>query len=148
MPKDLLSPPQPALVAAELRIAVARLARRLRRETDGEHTASAVGALATIERHGPLTLGELADAEGISRPSVTALAVGLETHGLIVRESDLADRRLVRVRISPRGARALQRSRTRRNAFLARRLEALDPEELATLSMAAGIMERLLEDAP
>lgn len=130
-----------------MRIAMARLNRRLRRETDGEQSASAVSALATVNRLGPISLGELAEAEGISRPSMTVLAASLEAQGLLARETDASDRRLVRVSVTGTGNQALIRSRTRRNAYLAVRLRRLGRAELQILESAARILERLLEEA-
>ena len=134
---------QVAATAARLRLATARLHRRLRRETDGEQTASAIAALATIQRLGAVSLGELAEAEGIYRPSMTVLTAGLEANGLVRRESDPNDGRLVRVSLTNLGRSALARSRTLRTAYLARRLRGLDRADLEVLDRAAGIMERL-----
>ncbi len=133
-------------MAERLRLAMSRIVRRLKRETDGGYSPSAISALASIRRLGAPTLGEVADAEGVSRPSLTAQAAALEAQGLIAREIDPQDRRLVKVRLTSRGARVLQASRTRRNAYLARQLRALAPEELETLARAVTILERLLEE--
>ncbi|MGH7904184.1 MAG: MarR family winged helix-turn-helix transcriptional regulator [Candidatus Dormibacteraceae bacterium] len=134
-----------AEVAARLRIAMARMTRRLRRQTDAEHSASALSALATVSRDGPITLGEMAKAEGVSRPSMTVIAAGLAAQGLVTRAADTGDRRVVRIAITPAGQQALQRSRTRRDAYLATRLRTLDDDELGVLDSAAAILERLLE---
>ena len=147
MPNQIASPIDVAEVAARLRIAMARMSRRLRRETDGEHSASAISALATVSRLGVVSLGELAEAEGISRPSMTVLAASLESQRLLVREPEAGDRRLVRVRIAPAGKQALARSRTRRNAYFAKRLRRLGENELRILEGASGILEQLLEEA-
>lgn len=133
-------------MAERLRLAMSRIVRRLKRETDGGYSPSAISALASIRRLGAPTLGEVADAEGVSRPSLTAQAAALEAQGLIAREIDPQDRRLVKVRLTSRGARVLQASRTRRNAYLARQLRSLAPEELETLARAVTILERLLEE--
>ncbi len=149
MTNDLAAPAArlaPTEVAARLRIAMGRMVRKLRRESDGQHPAPAISALASISRLGPLTLGELAEAEDVSRPTMTVLAAGLERQRLIARELDAADRRLVRVTLTAVGRRALQHSQTRRNAYLARRLQTLGEAELRTLDEAAAILERLLED--
>ncbi len=128
-------------------MAVARIARRLRRETQGEHSAPVISALAVLNGTGPTTLGELAHAEGIARPTMTVLAAALEREGLLRREKDPADGRLVRVSITAAGRDALARSRTRKNAFLARRLRTLDQDELAALERAIDILERVVEPA-
>ena len=135
----------PAEVAGNLRVALMRTVRRLKRETDGEHSVSVVAALASVNSRGPLTLGELAEAEGVSRPSMTVLAANLLEQNLVARELDETDGRLVRVRITPEGKRVLERSRTRRTAYLAKRLGAISAEELRTLDQAATILLRLAE---
>jgi DNA-binding MarR family transcriptional regulator len=136
----------PAEVAGNLRVALMRTVRRLKRETDGEHSVSIVAALASVNARGPLTLGELAEAEGVSRPSMTVLAASLLEQDLVARESDSSDGRLVRVRITPVGKRVLERSRNRRNAYLAKRLGSLSGDELQTLDRAATILLRLVKE--
>ncbi len=76
---------------------------------------------------------------------MTVLAANLLEQNLVARELDENDGRLVRVRITPEGKRVLERSRTRRNAYLAKRLGALSAEELQTLDQAATILLRLAE---
>jgi len=134
-----------AELAARLRLSVTRLARRLRQKSDVEATASQISALATIERLGPLTIGELSTAERVQPPSMTRIVAGLEELGLIQRETDERDRRVARVRVTPIGQRLLERSRSKKNAYLAARLGSLSDEERAALARAADILERLLE---
>jgi DNA-binding MarR family transcriptional regulator len=134
-----------AELAARLRLSVTRLARRLRQQSDVEATASQISALATIERLGPLTIGELSAAERVQPPSMTRIVAGLEDLDLIRRETDERDRRVARVRVTPVGQRLLERSRSKKNAYLAARLRALSGDERATLASAADILERLLE---
>jgi DNA-binding MarR family transcriptional regulator len=131
---------------ARLRLAVTRLARRLRQESGSGLSPSLTAALATIERHGPLSPSDLAELERVQRPTATRIVSGLDAAGLILRGADPDDRRGVRISASPQGRALLRRLRTRKTAYLARRLEKLEPEELATLERAAGLLERLLED--
>ena len=147
MPNQLLpAKSTPAEVAGNLRVALMRTVRRLKRETDGEHSVSVIAALASVNSRGPLTLSELAEAEGVSRPSMTVLAASLFEQNLVSRELDASDGRLVRVHITQAGKRVLERSRTRRNAYLAKRLGTLTVEELRTLDQAATILLRLVEE--
>ena len=134
-----------AELAARLRLSVTRLARRLRQKSDVEATASQISALATIERLGPLTIGELSAAERVQPPSMTRIVAGLEELDLIQRETDERDRRVARVRVTSLGQRLLERSRSKKNAYLAARLGSLSDEERAALAHAADILERLLE---
>jgi DNA-binding MarR family transcriptional regulator len=141
-----LPTPSTSDLASRLRLAVARTARRLRQEADGGLSPSFVAALATVERHGPLTPSRLAKIERIQRPTATRIVANLEQQGLALRESDPLDRRSFRVRLSPEGARVLKRLRSRKNAYLAKRLRGLDEDELATLERATEILERILEE--
>jgi DNA-binding MarR family transcriptional regulator len=133
-------------LAVRLRLAIARTARRLRQEGGAELSPSQTAALATIDRHGPLTPSELAVREGIQRPTVTRIVSLLEERGLVHRTRDPHDRRSSLVALSPAGRDLLARGRTRKNAYLARRLRELDADDRAALERAAGILERLLEE--
>jgi DNA-binding MarR family transcriptional regulator len=130
---------------SRLRLAVTRLARRLRQESGSDLSPSLTAALATIERLGPITPSELAAQERVQRPTATRILAGLEAAGLVVRQPDATDRRVVRVSASAEGRALLRRLRTRKNAYLAKRLRGLDPEELATLERAAELIEGLVE---
>ena len=133
-------------VAAHLRLAVTRTARRLRQEAGGGLSPSLNAALATIERHGPLTPSELAARERIQRPTVTRIVARLEERGLVQRARDPQDGRSSLVALTSEGRDLLARGRTRKDAYLARRLRELDAQERATLQRAAAILERLLEE--
>ena len=133
-------------VAAHLRVVVARTARRLRQEAGTDLSPSQTSALAAVERHGPLTPSELAACERIQRPTATRVLARLEEAGLIERAGDPTDRRSSLVSITQDGRELLAHLRTRKDAFLARRLDALDPGELEVLERAADILERVLAE--
>lgn len=133
-------------LAVRLRLAITRTSRRLRQEAGTELSPSQSSALASIDRHGPLTPSELAERERIQRPTVTRLLVRLEAAGLIARAADPADGRCSLITATPAGRDLLRRLRLRKDAFMARRLEGLDAEERAILDRAAAILERLLEE--
>jgi DNA-binding MarR family transcriptional regulator len=132
--------------ASRLRLAITRTARRMRQETGDELSPSAAAALATIDRHGPLTPSELAEIERIKRPTATRVLRSLEHDGLIARTPDPADGRSALLATTAEGAGRLRRLRGRKNAYLARRMRGMDAGELATLERAARILERLLEE--
>ena len=92
-----------AEVAAQLRIAIARAARRLRQQAGRELTPSRASVLATVARDGPLTPSELAERERISRPTITRLVAKLKQQGLVECLPDPADGRSYRVAISAAG---------------------------------------------
>jgi DNA-binding MarR family transcriptional regulator len=133
-------------LAAGLRLAVARTARRLRQEASGGLSPTLTSALASVDRHGPLTPSELATRERVQRPTATKLIAALEARGLVARTPDPGDRRSSLIAATPAGAALLAGVRTAKDAYLAHRLEGLDAEERATLQRAAVLLERLLED--
>ncbi|MGB7588336.1 MAG: MarR family transcriptional regulator [Solirubrobacterales bacterium] len=140
---------QLATSAARLRLAIVRTARRLRQEAAGavgELTPTSASALATVERHGPLTPSELAGIERVKRPTATRTLRVLTEAGLVNRAPDPADGRSALVSITAEGRERLRRLRSRKNAYLARRMRGLSPGELATLEQAAQILEGILED--
>ena len=134
-------------LAARLRLAVTRTARRLRQEAGTDLSPSLTAALATVERHGPLTPSELAGCERIQRPTATRIAARLEADGLVARTGDPRDGRVTLLSATPEGVALLRKLRTRKNAYLARRLRDLPAEDLAALERAADVLERMLEDA-
>jgi len=134
-------------LAARLRLAVMRLSRRLRQQVAGGVTSSQVSALATVERLETPTLGELAASEKVRPPSMTRIVVGLEAAGLVSRRVDADDRRVARVMLTAEGRRVLQRSRSLRTAFLARRLRRLSAPEREALGELVRLLERLVEEA-
>ncbi len=113
-----------------------------------ELTPSQNSALISIERHGPLTPSELADIERIQRPTATRILGVLIERGFVARQPDASDGRSARVTITRPGAEVLARGRRRKNAYLARRLETFDADELETLERAAALLERLVEEEP
>jgi DNA-binding MarR family transcriptional regulator len=135
--------------AAKLRLAIVRTARALRQEAATEAsglTPTSTAALATIERHGPLTPSELAEIERVKRPTVTRTLGCLEREGLVQRTADPADGRSSLVSVNAAGRERLRRLRGRKNAYLARRMRDLPPEEVETLERAAEILDRIRED--
>lgn len=142
----MLTTPPVADVAGHLRLVVARTARRLRQEAGADLSPSLISALATIDRHGPLTPSELAAHERVQRPTATRVLARLEEGGLIDRAPDPADRRSSLISASAAGRTLLRRQRSRKNQYLARRLATLDPDEVATLERAARILERVLDE--
>ena len=135
--------------ASRLRMAIVRTSRRLRQEAAGaagELTPTSAAALATVERHGPLTPSDLAEIERVKRPTATRTLRVLGEAGLVTRAPDPADGRSALVSITAEGRERLRRLRGRKNAYLARRMRDLPVAEVETLERAAAILERILED--
>ena len=135
--------------AVQLRLGIVRTARRLRQEAAAEAsglTPTSTAALATIERHGPLTPSELAELERVKRPTVTRTLGCLEREGLVERTPDPSDGRSSLINVNAAGRERLRRLRGRKNAFLAKRMRDLPVEDIAALERAAEILEQMLEE--
>jgi DNA-binding MarR family transcriptional regulator len=147
----MTTPPQTrsdAGLATALRISVSRLARRLRAERlasglEPGLSDTQLAALAALERHGAMTPGELADHEKVQPPSMTRVITVLEEHGLVMRSPHASDRRQVVLTATAQGKDVVQQSRRLREAWLARRMRELTPQERALLRQAAPILEKL-----
>ena len=138
----------PVAVAVRLRQTTFRLARLLRQQDDSGYAPAMITALAVVEREGPLTLGALAAHEQVSPPTITRLVDSLEERALVERVRDEQDRRVVRVRITTRGKRLLESSRTRRTEWLSRQLRELDDDQRARISAALDVLESLTAARP
>ena len=133
-------------LASELRVSLMRLARRLRLERPDEGpTPTQLAVLGTLERHGPMTLGELAAHEKVQPPSMTRTTAALEERGLLTRVTQAVDRRQVQVAISAAGLALLREDRKRRDAWLAGRFDQLTSEERALLQQVAPLLDRLAQ---
>lgn len=135
-------------LASQLGLGVNRLARVLRHHSSGDLSSSLLSALSSLDREGPLTLGELASVERVTPPTVTRLASRLEELGLVTRSTDPVDRRVARVTLTPAGAELLVTTRGRRDAYLADRIAALPAEDQATLSAAVTLLDALAGPGP
>jgi DNA-binding MarR family transcriptional regulator len=136
-------------LASTLRISVSRLARRLRVERIAPGQVEPVlsdtqfTALATLEKHGPMSPGELAGHERVQPPSMTRVVAALEEWQLVTRTAHASDRRQVVLTVTSAGRDLVAKARRRRDAWLAKRLTELTPQERATLRAAAPILEKL-----
>lgn len=131
-------------LASTLRLSVMRLARRLRQErADTSLTLGQLATMATLDRHGALTPGELAAHEKVQPPTMTRLLASLVEAGLVTRTPHPSDGRQVHVAVSAQGTALLREDRQRRDAWLARRLRELEPADLAVLREAAAVLDRL-----
>jgi DNA-binding MarR family transcriptional regulator len=133
-------------LADRLRVSVGRLARRLRQQSaEDDLTLSQASVLATLERHGPLAMSEVAAHERISKPSATGIVGRLVDKGLVERAPDPDDARSSIVTITPEGLRLLNRRRRQRTEYLARRIDALDAGDRAVLERAVPLLEKIVE---
>ena len=119
--------------------------RHVRREDPATGLSAArLSALSVLIFGGPTTLGELAAAEQVKPPTMTRIVRALEDDGLVRRDADPADGRVVRLYATAEGERVLWEGRRRRVANLAQLLAKLAPEEVERVREAADLVERAL----
>jgi DNA-binding MarR family transcriptional regulator len=131
-----------------LRVALARLSRRLRRAETAGLTPTQLAALATVEQSGPLRLGDLAAAEGIAPSTLTRLVAVLEELGYVRRDADPRDARASTLAITPEGHEMMERLRAERSALLSQRVMLLTPQQRAALADALPALEALADPDP
>jgi DNA-binding MarR family transcriptional regulator len=133
-----------AALAHDLRLAVMRFSRRLRNQrVDTSVTLTHLAALSTLQRHGPMSPGELAAHERVQPPSMTRVVVALEGRGLVTRTPHPTDGRQVVIGLTDAAQTLLTEEARAREAWLSSQLQMLTPEKRATLREAAVIMEEL-----
>ncbi|GAA3256119.1 MarR family winged helix-turn-helix transcriptional regulator [Nonomuraea helvata] len=131
-------------LASALRVSLARLTRRLRRQAAAHSlTPTQFATLAAVERHSGITPGELAELEKVQPPSMTRVIATLEERGLVSRSPHPSDRRQVTVSVTEAAQKLLKEERRRKEAWLTQRLKELTPEERSILRQAAPILEKL-----
>jgi len=135
-----------ASTADRLRVAVGRLARKLRQQSLGGLTPSQASVLSTLERHGPMAMSQVADHESISKPSATGIVGRLVAKGLVSRSPDGGDKRSFIVEISPSGRELIDLRRRERNAYLARRIDSLSETDHQALERAIELFENMIEE--
>ena len=140
--------PGSAIDAARLRVAIARLSRWLRRHELAGLTPTQLSALSTVERAGPLRLGDLAAAEGIAPSTLTRLVTALEERGYVVRQPVPGDARASTMAITTAGHEMLEMLRRESTTRLAESLSTLSPGQLHALAEALPALEQLANADP
>lgn len=136
-----------AELAGEIRPALLRLTRRIRLENKVQpYTLTQTSALATVERHGPLSAGDLASFERVQPPSMTKVIAVLEEAGLVRRDPHPADKRQVIIAITDAGAALLASSRRIGDEWLGSQLAKLSDTEREQLRQLAPILAKLVAD--
>jgi DNA-binding MarR family transcriptional regulator len=133
----------PAELAARMRLAIARIHRQLRQDTNDGLTLTQLSTLVRVEEHEPVRPGHLANLEGISPSTLTRLIATLEERGLINRITDPTDGRVSFLRLTDHGRESLEDMRSRRTALLMRRLSSLSDAGRAQLFAALPVLEQL-----
>lgn len=130
---------------AELQVAVMRLARKLRTHTTSGLTPTQLSALGVVFREGPITLGELAQAEQVRAPSITRTVDLLVSAGLVERRPNPNDARAVLVAVTEQGEQLVQQIRSARRSWLASQWAALSDDERQALQTAAPVLRKLAQ---
>jgi DNA-binding MarR family transcriptional regulator len=133
-------------LSTSIRVAVARLSRRLRAEkADGDLSDGQYSVLAFVCREGAKTLGELSRYERVTPPSMNRTVNRLEAAGYVVRQASADDGRKVLFVPTDAGRELVKETRRRRDAWLVRRLAKLPPETRALLADAADVIRELAD---
>ncbi|MDP9848290.1 MarR family winged helix-turn-helix transcriptional regulator [Streptosporangium lutulentum] len=130
-------------LAGRLSLTVGRLHRRIRLASNDVPPLQ-LSTLVSIESHGPLRLGELAQREAVTPPTMSRVLAALTQRGLLVRTIDARDARSSRVALSPAGIRVLAEVRSRRTALLDARLARLSPQQREALAAALPVLEAMV----
>jgi DNA-binding MarR family transcriptional regulator len=129
-------------VANTLLIETSRLTRLLMRSAQWQLTRTEAGLLGTLSQ-GPRRSTELAKTETLTQPAVSKLLDKLENQGLLRRERDSADRRVVIVFLSDQGRQSLASAHRELSSQLRLALQVLDDDDIAVLARAAELIDRL-----
>jgi DNA-binding MarR family transcriptional regulator len=118
------------------------LLRRIRRGDDAAGlSAPRLSALSVVIYRGPISLTELARAEGVTAPTMTRLVQALVKAGLVEKTVNESDNRVVQLRPTEAGRRTLEMARAERLAAMRELLDRLTPEEALTVERAVGALE-------
>ncbi|MGP3533963.1 MarR family winged helix-turn-helix transcriptional regulator [Microbacterium sp. RD1] len=126
-----------------LRMALGRLGRMLRQQSDEELPHALIALLFAIHRAEPVTAKALAESEGVTPPAVTRSLSRLEALQLITREEVPTDRRVQEIRLSAKGNSVRESTLHQREIWLTEHLARLSAEELSNLVAALPALERL-----
>jgi DNA-binding MarR family transcriptional regulator len=125
-----------------------RLSRQLRRFDPPELSIAQLSALASVVIAGPISVGQLAELEGLPSPSATRLADKLEEAGLVARRTNPTDRRGVHLVATVQGAQLFARRREAGNAWLAEHIAALSETDRLAVARAVEVLESLIAQLP
>jgi DNA-binding MarR family transcriptional regulator len=133
-------------LAEQLRPVVMKLSRELRREVRSLGvTGGQVSLLFAVKRSPGIGVRELAVQERMSPAGMSGHVSRLVKLGLLRREDDPADARRHGLYVTEQGSRILRLVKSRRTAWLARRLEALPAQDRDAVRLAVAPLARLLE---
>jgi DNA-binding MarR family transcriptional regulator len=126
--------------------AAIHLLRRVRVADDESMgmTPARRSALSVLVFLGPQSLSQLAAAEQVTLPTMSKLVAALEKDGLVRRERDPGDGRVVRLHATAKARRMAERGRKRRLEVLESLLGGASAREVEIVREAAEIVDRLV----
>jgi DNA-binding MarR family transcriptional regulator len=132
-------------IADRIHSAAIHVLRAIRRsDVESGMSAARLSLLSVLVFRGSTSMGELAEAEQVSLPTISRMVASLEHAGFVVREKSAGDQRVVYLTATRAGTEVLKQARVRRIQELARRLEQAGLEDLEALRRAADLLERLV----
>ncbi|OPB00316.1 MarR family transcriptional regulator [Pseudomonas fluorescens] len=136
-----------ATLAAELRISLGKLIRRLREQTHpNDFTSSQKSVLLRLDRDGPTTVSALARAESVRPQSMRITVARLEVMQAVSGQPDPTDGRQTLIQLTPTFRKYLTESRAAKDDWLLHALqEQLSPQEQLELAAAVKLLERLAD---
>lgn len=134
-------------LAADLRRILCRMKRRLREQGSiGDLTPSQAAAMVALEKKGPATVTELADAQGVRPQSMGAIIAALETAGVVAGKADPSDGRKTIWSLTEEARSRMVATRAARADWLVHAIRReLDPQEQEQLARAVALLDRLVE---
>lgn len=143
---DAALSPLEAEHATHLIVAASRFVRAASRHRGRERSAIVLRTLSNLSLSGPMRIGDLAQAEHITQPTMTGVVQRLEAEGLLRRTSDPSDGRAWLMAVTPAGIEVLDDFRDRAAARVRPALAHLDDEDRKALWAAADLLEKVTEE--
>ena len=135
-----------AELASMLRPALLRLVRSIRHQrAELSVTLTQLSAMATLEKCGPMSPGELASSERVQPPSMTKVLASLEELGYVRRAPHPTDRRQAIIALTDTGRELLETERRARDLWLTLQISRLDDDERAAIQAVIPVLDRLVE---
>ena len=131
--------------ANRLYLALARTGRSLRTTSETPIGPGAFSTLWTITGQGPTRLTDLAEAEGVTRPTMTRIIDALEQRGYVMRKPDPDDGRAQLVAATRRGRSLIAEGRAIRVKALASRIDMLTSDQAAHIDATIALLEALAQ---
>jgi DNA-binding MarR family transcriptional regulator len=135
---------QASEVAAALPQHVARLTRLFWQHSSREISRTGAGVLSSLSAR-PRRITELAELEGLAQPTVTVMVGKLEERGLVARQRDAGDGRVVLVTITDAGRALLERLRAEYREVLRSRVASMTEDQVAALIAATETLGTLID---